>query len=120
MLDKILERAKHTKHQVDLEATFETDDAVERLNKVAPIPRKKWMDNVTRQLWLEQGGKCAICKDPMSRDCFDVDHIVPHSKSGGNEKANLRLTHVSCNRSRGNDCDRRSVVENLENRTMNL
>lgn len=120
MLDKILERAKHTERQVDLEATFETDEAVERLNNVAPIPRKKWMENVTKELWLEQGGKCAICKDPMSRNSFDVDHIVPHSKGGGNERTNLRLTHVSCNRSRGNNCDRRTVIENLEDRAMNL
>lgn len=120
MLDEILKRAKHTKQLVDLEATFETDEATKRLNKIAPIPRKEWMKHITNQLWLEQGGKCAICKDSMSRDSFDVDHKVPHSKGGGNEKANLRLTHASCNRSRGNDCDRRSVIENLEDRAMNL
>tara|TARA_R110000744_G_scaffold323010_1_gene428888 strand:+ start:675 stop:1043 length:369 start_codon:yes stop_codon:yes gene_type:complete len=119
-LDEILKRAEHTKHQVELEATFETDEATKRLNEIAPIPRKKWVDSVTNQLWMKQGGKCAICHDPMSRESFDVDHIVPHSKGGGNERTNLRLTHVSCNRSRGNNCDRRPVIENLEDRAMNL
>ncbi|MBM4891828.1 HNH endonuclease [Vibrio parahaemolyticus] len=78
------------------------------------------MDHIKKELWLEQGGKCAICKDPMSRNSFDVDHKIPYSKAGGSEKSNLQLTHASCNRSRGNDCDRRSVIENLEDRIMNL
>ncbi|MBE3853808.1 hypothetical protein HJ177_23450 [Vibrio parahaemolyticus] len=49
MLDKILERAKRTKQQVDLEATFETDEAVERMNKIDPIPRKPWMDHIKKR-----------------------------------------------------------------------
>lgn len=119
-LDEILKCAEHTKRKVELGATFEIDEATKLLNQIAPIPRKKWMDHVIKELWLAQGGKCAICGDRMSRNSFDVDHLVPHSKGGGNEKNNLRLTHVSCNRSRGNNCDKRSVIENLEDKVMNL
>lgn len=46
-------------------------------------------------------GICGICQESVPRDHFDVDHVVPLALGGEHSYANVRLTHVSCNRSRG-------------------
>jgi 5-methylcytosine-specific restriction endonuclease McrA len=38
----------------------------------------------------------------VARDEIDVDHILPLSLGGETAIDNLRVTHKSCNRSRGN------------------
>lgn len=46
-------------------------------------------------------GVCGICTEPVDRGEFDVDHIVPLAEGGEHSYANVRLSHVNCNRSRG-------------------
>ena len=55
------------------------------------------------------GWWCWLCGgaiDPRapsdSRSGATVDHLVPRSRGGGHEPANLRLAHKSCNVRRGN------------------
>lgn len=58
------------------------------------------------------GDKCQICRRDIRFDLPSgpkgdtrgpsIDHIVPRSKGGDDDLANLRLTHWGCNRSRGN------------------
>ena len=40
--------------------------------------------------------------DVNSEFGWDLDHIVPRSRGGGNEESNLRPMHYSNNRARGN------------------
>lgn len=55
------------------------------------------------------GWKCQLCgeafRDPPAkhpdRMSVNVDHIIPAWKKGGEELANLRLTHYRCNMQRG-------------------
>jgi len=49
-----------------------------------------------RQLMDAQGGKCIYCKCDI-RTKFQVDHIVPVSKGGRNDKSNLQLLCKPCN-----------------------
>lgn len=59
-------------------------------------------------LWVRQCAVCALCNqridhslawpEPMSRS---VDHIVPLSKGGTHEQANLAWTHLVCNLKKG-------------------
>ena len=52
-------------------------------------------------LVLEQGFACALCGDTLPAATAHVDHIVPRSKGGGDEKANLQATCPRCNRLKG-------------------
>jgi hypothetical protein len=52
---------------------------------------------------------CGICRKPVVAAVqwpdpgqATLDHIVPVSKGGCDDPANLRLAHMGCNRSRGN------------------
>lgn len=45
----------------------------------------------------EQNHRCAISGQPIDRLDFEVDHIVPRSKGGGNELANLQLVCRAAN-----------------------
>ena len=71
------------------------------IKQLAPIKRRQWIADVIRQMYEEQDGRCALTGDQLDPN-FEVDHIVPVSYGGGNERANLRLVNRSANRSRGN------------------
>lgn len=55
-----------------------------------------------RTLLDRQGGKCAICGDPLRLSSANLDHIVPRSLGGCKSLWNLRATHVECNSARKN------------------
>lgn len=48
---------------------------------------------------IEYGTRCHLCGLPGATT---PDHIIPRSKGGTNDIANLRPAHASCNYSRGN------------------
>ncbi len=50
----------------------------------------------------KQNGKCNGCKIHFPRDNFDIDHIIPKSDGGGNERGNLQLLCPQCNKIKGN------------------
>lgn len=47
-----------------------------------------------------QQGKCACCHIPL-KDKFHVDHIIPVSRGGTNERRNLQILCVACNLAKG-------------------
>lgn len=62
-----------------------------------------------REVWDRDNGVCQICRKridwnrkwPNSKS-MSVDHIVPISKGGTDEEANVRAAHLGCNSKRGN------------------
>lgn len=34
---------------------------------------------------------------------IDIDHVIPKSKNGSNDLDNLSVTHIHCNKSKGNN-----------------
>ena len=55
-------------------------------------------------------GKCLICRGRLSFDVRDgrganIEHIVPRTLGGGNDLANLGLTHPHCNGEKGRHWD---------------
>jgi len=100
---------------------FWTDvvECSELMQKLDPNQRRPWIADVICQMYEEQGGKCALTGQPLDAS-FEVDHIVPVSYGGGNERANLRLVSRSANRSRGNrGVDPRDLLRYLEDRYQN-
>ena len=60
-------------------------------------------DRRRKMLIARDGLACGICGEPMTEATVTIDHIVPVSKGGSHEMANLRLAHKRCNGTRGND-----------------
>jgi len=60
--------------------------------------------NYTRhKKWLWKKSKlCYWCKNPVSYDKASVEHIIPLSKGGLNNRNNYALAHQECNLKRGN------------------
>lgn len=62
---------------------------------------KEWAERV-EQVWARDRGICQLCFKPIGTERAHIDHILPFSKGGRDELDNLRLTHSTCNVSRGN------------------
>ena len=57
-----------------------------------------------RYLWLEQGGKCLVCGQPLALEAsWHVHHLLWRSRGGTDEIANLTLLHPNCHRQIHND-----------------
>ncbi len=48
-----------------------------------------------------QKGKCWYCGKELGKQ-FDIDHLTPISRGGGNQPENLVIACISCNRSKNN------------------
>jgi len=54
-------------------------------------------------IYLRDGMACAWCGDSVENGAIlTLDHLVPHSKGGSNDSANLVCSCKRCNSSRGN------------------
>ena len=53
------------------------------------------------KLFKEQSGKCKACDVEMRIVDFEVDHIIPKAKGGGDYYENYQLLCSSCNRIKG-------------------
>lgn len=52
-----------------------------------------------QEMFKSQKGKCAICKKSI-KDVYDRDHIYPLSRGGSNDKSNIQLLCIHCNRNK--------------------
>lgn len=52
-------------------------------------------------IWKRDAGLCSLCGEPVGRQEFHPDHIVPKSRGGPFTVENLRPSHPLCNRRRG-------------------
>ncbi len=62
-----------------------------------PVP-----DSLRYQALKASGGRCALCGVTKEMSPLDVDHIIPRSRGGRTELANLQVLCMKCNRSKGN------------------
>jgi 5-methylcytosine-specific restriction endonuclease McrA len=49
------------------------------------------------EIYDRDGGLCHICGDPVPRDDFHLDHIVPLAKGGEHRRSNVATAHSICN-----------------------
>lgn len=54
-----------------------------------------------KALMIEQGGVCTACRCDLSESGYHIDHMMPLSKGGANDKSNLQLLCPTCNRRKG-------------------
>ncbi len=57
---------------------------------------------IVNELWREQSGRCIHCGDLLMPFDFEVDHIHPFARGGGDEPDNLQLLCSLCNRRKAN------------------
>ena len=58
-------------------------------------------ETIKAHLGKKQKGKCNGCRRKLPMDLYEIDHIHPVAKGGGNELSNLQLLCPPCNRSKG-------------------
>ena len=64
------------------------------------IARKR---RLRAEMFMEQKGRCGLCHKPMVLADTHIDHIVPVSRGGRNERNNLWLLHAACNMAKHTD-----------------
>ena len=68
---------------------------------LGPLPKYNCAANKS-QLYGEQGGDCAGCREHFPKPQLEVDHITATSKGGTDHLKNLQLLCTLCNRIKGN------------------
>lgn len=75
----------------------------EQIERGIEQTRERLLARPYRNAIIERDGLiCGICGGAVSPDDVDIDHMTPISRGGMSVPSNLRVTHSSCNRSRGN------------------
>ena len=95
-------------------------ESAQLLKQIDPLRRKMWLSHVIEELYEKQQGLCALCGEPLFRGDHHVDHKIPFSYGGGNERGNIQLTHPACNLEKRTQVDPYDLLRYLEDRFMNL
>jgi hypothetical protein len=53
------------------------------------------------QVWLRDDGICHLCGVYVEPDDLDFDHVWPIARGGAHCAENVKVSHASCNRSKG-------------------
>lgn len=53
------------------------------------------------EIWQRANGICHLCKLPVPRERFHVEHVIPLSAGGTNTADNLAPAHPRCNLKKG-------------------
>lgn len=63
------------------------------------VPGKHTAQDISSIMKLQKG-KCAYCKVKLGKK-YHIDHILPVSKGGTNDRKNLQITCMPCNLAKG-------------------
>ena len=96
------------------------EECSQLLRELAPVKRRLFMAHVVAELHDEQDGLCAICSGPLDLDALHVDHRIPFTWGGGNERGNLQVAHPRCNQRKADAVEAYDLVPYLESRCMNI
>lgn len=71
----------------------------ERRDRNKAMRRGARVERVYRtKVWVRDGGVCHICRVPVDRAAWDLDHVIPVSRGGVHCYSNVRVSHPYCNR----------------------
>ncbi|MBC6400613.1 MAG: HNH endonuclease [Ekhidna sp.] len=71
------------------------------LPKRTDIKEEPVSASVKEKLFEQQEGLCGGCKEEFNIYNFEIDHIIPKSKGGGDYYENYQLLCENCNRIKG-------------------
>jgi site-specific DNA-methyltransferase (adenine-specific) len=77
---------------------FVATDQIPKRSDLKEVPRTQ---SIKERLYKEQQGKCNACGREFEMRDFEVDHIIPRSKGGGDYYENYQLLCGSCNKIKG-------------------
>jgi hypothetical protein len=75
----------------------------------ARLKREEWIKLKRENVFIRDRHMCAYCGRRYAGDDLNVDHIVPKSKGGKREWANVTTACATCNKRKGNE-----LMENTE------
>ena len=114
------ERTKSLKQRKSQEFWELVVECASVLKEIHPTQRKLWLSDVVRELYEAQDGICPLCNRELEPHLIQVDHIIPFTYGGGNERNNLQLAHAKCNNQKSDKVDAWDLLKYLECRYMNL
>jgi 5-methylcytosine-specific restriction endonuclease McrA len=92
----------------------------ELVKGLSPNKRKAWLTKVLEEMLVTQAFRCTMCGTDIEFGSFEVDHVIPHSRGGGNERTNLQLLCKPGNRKKGSSVSPKVLVRYLESRHMKM
>lgn len=70
------------------------------------------VEHVDRQVVFERDeGICGICREPVERNDFHIDHVIPLSKGGEHSYANVQVAHPPCNLAKSDRLDFAPIMQ---------
>jgi 5-methylcytosine-specific restriction endonuclease McrA len=114
------DRAQRLKEQTSQEFWELVVECASVLKDIHPRQRKPWLSSVVFELYQAQNGLCALCNAELEEPLMQVDHIIPFTYGGGNERTNLQLAHGKCNNQKRANVRTWDLIEYLESQYMNL
>ena len=81
-------------------------EKVRMMKRVYSAKRRCLIGNINRKILQEVYEEnilkydtltCYLCKKPINFGDDSIDHIIPVSKGGSNDKENLNIAHLTCN-----------------------
>ena len=78
-----------------------TDIIPKRTDLIEEIITKETKNDIKKRLFNKQNGHCNACDVELEIHHFEIDHIIPKAKGGGDYFENYQLLCGSCNRIKG-------------------
>ena len=92
------DQLKFIKYGIDF---INTDIIPKRTDLIEEIITKETKNDIKKRLFNKQNGHCNACDVELEIHHFEIDHIIPKAKGGGDYFENYQLLCGSCNRIKG-------------------
>lgn len=94
---------------------MEMPAVIRLLDFVSPKKQIKFFESFTRQnVYYRDGGKCMYCGEPVSRNSFTFDHVIPKSRGGKTVWQNIVCCCLQCNAKKDNKTPREAGMKLIQ------
>lgn len=96
----------HSEFDESLESwktAFEMPAVIRLLDFVRPKKHIKFFESFTREnIWIRDNGICMYCGNPIAKNSFTMDHVIPRSRGGLTNWTNIVCSCLKCNSKKDN------------------